>query len=151
MNCTLPSLKEIIFLNNERFLNWEPNFLNIKFHPKQKKFTKKISEKWIFKFKIGLENNVCVFCNGDIETTEHFFISCSHTQVLWEQFMEWLSRKIPVMPVTDHKNILFGMSSADKQLDLMINVLIILAIFFKFHPASHITIMKFNFIWSPLN
>ncbi len=57
---------------------------------------------------------MCVFCTDDIETAELLFISCSHTQLFWKQFMEWLNRKIAVMPAIDHNSILFGVLLANK-------------------------------------
>ena len=43
--------------------------------------------------RFGFESNECIFCKGDMETSEHLFVSCSHTHSFWKQFIDWLNRK----------------------------------------------------------
>ncbi len=80
--------------------------------------------------RFGFESNECVFCKGDTETTEHLFITCSQTQLLWKFFTDWLKKKNSAIPDLDYNSITFGVILKDKKLDLMINVLLILANFF---------------------
>ncbi len=88
--------------------------------------------------RFGFESNECVFCKGDIETTEHLF-TCSQTQLFWKFFIDWLKRKNSAIPELDYNSITFGVILKDKQLDLMINVLLILAKFF-IHKAKYLKI-----------
>ncbi|XP_019235766.1 PREDICTED: uncharacterized protein LOC109216090 [Nicotiana attenuata] len=40
-------------------------------------------------------NQQCVLCQGHIETREHLFLSCSFSEDLWEQVMQWIQEDQP--------------------------------------------------------
>lgn len=89
------------------------------------------------RLRFEFESNKCVFCKSDTETTEHLFITCSQMQLFWKLFTDWLKRKNSAMPDLDYNSVVFGVILKDKQLDLMVDVLQILAKFF-IHNAKYL-------------
>ncbi len=72
------------------------------------------------------ENNSCMFCEKDIETVEDMFFQCELVQNFWLEFQNWLHfKQISIHPLTV-VSIKVGVLLTYKNIDFLINNLIIL-------------------------
>lgn len=82
---------------------------------------------YIFKFIIWLWRRCMCLLLKWCWNNRAFTVSCSHTQLLWKQLIEWLGNRITAMPVLDHNSIIYSILLKYNKLDLMVSILIILA------------------------
>ncbi|KAH3892519.1 hypothetical protein DPMN_016637 [Dreissena polymorpha] len=50
------------------------------------------TNKYLFKCKLS-NSNLCDFCGENIETIEHLFWECKHTQHIWNQLVSFLEQQ----------------------------------------------------------
>ncbi|KAH3689727.1 hypothetical protein DPMN_192197 [Dreissena polymorpha] len=50
------------------------------------------TNKYLFKCKLS-NSNLCDFCSENIETIEHLFWECKHTQPIWNQLTSFLEQQ----------------------------------------------------------
>ncbi len=79
--------------------------------------------------RFGIDHNNCIFCETEIETTNHLFFHCIYSGTFWEDLQDWLSSKIQLVPLT-REDVVFGINTKDTNCDLIVNNLILLGKFF---------------------
>lgn len=78
--------------------------------------------------KFNLDDNSCGFCKEETETTEHLFYYCKHVYEFWTAFQSLLySKNIKVHPL-NMCLIKTGVMLKEKNLEFLVNNLILLAI-----------------------
>lgn len=80
------------------------------------------------RLRFGFDANSCVFCE-DIETTEHLFFHCTFTDALWSDIHDWLQSSIPLVPFVKN-DIIYGIILQNKDLDFLLNNILILCKFY---------------------
>jgi len=75
------------------------------------------------RFNFNVEN--CGFCTTHLETTKHLFYECKEVLNLWDQLRNFLSSKTINLDFVSLQNIQFGLFIKDKNLEFLVNVLII--------------------------
>lgn len=79
----------------------------------------------LLRHRFNFEQNVCIFCKVDIETTDHFSFSCVYSGIFWENLL-WMESKIQSLVTFARKHIMFGILLDDKKNTLFINVMFIM-------------------------
>ena len=65
------------------------------------------TNEYLYKIKVK-GNNLCTFCNQDVETIEHLFIGCEKVEILWNNIEQWIYEKCNVMLNFSKHEIIFG-------------------------------------------
>lgn len=86
--------------------------------------------KHFLNIRFNIEMNNCTFCEKDTETLHHLFFDCDVSHAFWSDMWSWLqSKNINILPFSV-RIIKFGIFVSDKDVDLVINYLILLGKFF---------------------
>lgn len=107
-------------------------YLDYPVFPKAKEVTFKILNKiypsnYFLHNRFNWENNSCSFCQTDIETVDHMFFHCTLLQDFWTAFQGWIqSKNISIDPL-NVTSIMIGIFLKDKNLEFLVNILIVLA------------------------
>ena len=87
--------------------------------------------KELLRLRFNIGDNMCTFCENEIETTDHIFFSCDAIQTFWNNLHKFIKRKIVSFPSSISKdNVTFGMILKNKNDELCCNVILCLANFF---------------------
>ena len=87
------------------------------------------TNKRLFKYNLVI-SNLCDFCSMDVETVNHLFWNCIHTQAFWSRIKEFLSSKnIKIIDLIDLKNVTFGIQDKCRN-KLVLNFIILSANYF---------------------
>ena len=81
------------------------------------------------RLRFNFDLNNCAFCEREIETLQHLFFHCDSVQYFWNEMQSWLQAKDIELPLTV-KTIIFGAFVEDKDLDFVLNTLILFGKFF---------------------
>lgn len=115
-----------------RLKNIRTEYLKFPVSPKTKEIHFKILNEIypsgeLLRVQFNIEQNNCIFCDSEIETTEHLFYQCMYTNTFWEDFVDWLSTKIQLQQDTfTLDNIIFGVILKDSQAEYDLNNLLLL-------------------------
>ena len=121
--------------SNEHF-NWKVIFkshftwaISTKLRNFQYKYLMRIvaTNKKLFKYNLA-NSNLCDFCSMDVETVNHLFWNCAHTQTFWSRIKQFLSSK-DIDITLDLKNITFGIQDKCRY-RLVLNFIIVSAKYF---------------------
>ena len=85
------------------------------------------TNKMLFKYNLA-NSNLCDFCSMEIETVNHLFWICIHTQTFWSKIKQCLSSK-NINITLDLKNITFGIQEKCRY-KLVLNFIILSAKYF---------------------
>ena len=113
--------------SNEEARKIRKQFLSFPLPPKAKEVTFKIlnyiyPSNHFLHLKFCWENNLCVFCESDIETVEHVFFQLEPIVEFWLSFQHWLQSKgILLQPLNEKAGIFLK----DKNLEFLIINLIV--------------------------
>ncbi len=84
-------------------------------------FTRYYLHKW------GLvENDICVFCDEDIETLPHILVECEVVKVFWTCIHNWLSEKTEIIYLPNTIEIVLGINNPNPNLAIF-NTIFLLA------------------------
>ena len=74
--------------------------------------------------KMGQSNGLCKICNQNDETLCHLIFDCSHAKNVWKNIEVYIMNKCGRTINLTKEVVLFGISVNDKELDIIINLLI---------------------------
>ena len=87
--------------------------------------------KELLRLRFNIGDNLCTFCENDIETTDHIFFSCDIIQTFWVDIHNWIKLKIVLFPAAiSRDDVTFGMNLQNKYDELCCNLILCLAKFF---------------------
>ena len=69
------------------------------------------------------QNNLCTFCNEEIEKLEHLFWQCNTVNTFWENIQQWIYDKNDYLINIDKVRAVFGIQSSSK-LSIPVNYLL---------------------------
>ena len=123
------------FFSKKEAENLKSKFFKFPIAPKAKEVHFKILNKVypsseFLRNRFNLDHNNCLFCEENIETTDHLFYECKFVDVFWNDLYDWLFPKVPNLSILSKENILYGVCVQDSSHDLVINTIIILGKFF---------------------
>lgn len=77
------------------------------------------------RIRFKLENNLCTFCQREIETQEHLFYDCTVVKNCWDDLHSWLATKNRI-PMFDYNSIKVGVFAENKSVQYMCNNMLIM-------------------------
>lgn len=110
-------------------------YLTLPVNPKTKEIHFKIlngiyPSSELLRKRFNFEQNNCVFCENDIETTEHLFYHCIYTRTFWDDLWDWLSTRIQLQNTLDWDTVVFGLLQKDSETKIVMNNILLLAKYF---------------------
>ena len=109
----------------QRKVNSSLKYINeVKLRDFQFKINNKILVTNSFLYKINkVENNLCSFCQKDIENIHHLLCTCDTVKVFWDNFKKWVGERINTEVNLSDKDIIYSAFSKCS----LLNYLIVLA------------------------
>ena len=66
--------------------------------------------KELLRLHFNIDDNICTFCENDIEAKDRVFFSCGVIQTFWINLHKWIKQKIVSFPISISKDyVTFGM------------------------------------------
>ena len=118
----------------EKIRKIRKNYISLPLPPKIKELNFKILNEIyptneFLRLRFNFDLNNCIFCEKEIETLQHLFFHCNSVQYFWNEMQSWLQSKNIELPLTE-KTVIFGVFVEDKNLDFVLNTLMLLGKFF---------------------
>ena len=99
------------FFSKKEAENLKSKFFKFPIAPKAKEVHFKILNKVypsseFLRNRFNLDHNNCLFCEENIETTDHLFYECKFVDVFWNDLYDWLFPKVPNLSILSKESIL---------------------------------------------
>lgn len=82
------------------------------------------------RLKFNFDSNNCVFYENEVESLEHLFFGCELVQSFWSDMQGWLRVRSTEMAPLTVKTVKFCICVENKDLEFVLNTLLLLGMFF---------------------